>query len=857
MYDDHDMELLALTGRAPARRPLWLGLGGLVATLLLVSGGLVLWISLRLAFPYGEPLPGAAGPPLGVVAGADDRRVVHARLLTQLGQAQIDLPHLARGAAALRREYRRGIVLPEETGFGALGPVAVAIPLLLDPHSAAEVDHDLRHALYLPAPGSVRWSVRLPPGARLSGAAACLQLHDSAAGARLRVRVTDERGAVHLSTTPVPAAVAVPTFVTPWRAFEQDLSALAGQQVQIELGAEAEGAVAGDAALAHLFVSDPVVLGALPLAEPRPPNLLWINIDTVQADACGASGGPANVTPTIDRLAREGVTFTRAYAASNWTRPSNMAFLTGRYPSELGLKVEMIPTLPEERRAFYQWGFPTLPGHLDGQGYLTQAIVQNNLLEDVWGTGVDVGFRGYRYVSETPEHSHVITAEAIDFLRRQRSDTWFLYLGYNAPHWPYRPTRAALRQTGFAERRPLEYLEALYHAEVAFADSYLAPLLETLHDLGLERNTLVVVNSDHGEQISAAHAQEIVRASLWDPDTPSRLSTRPGHETLFEETARVPLVLRWPGHLPAGRSVHVPTGGYDIPPTLLDVMGLPPMAELRGRSLAPSVFGHAQIAQPLLLQGKSVEALVLSGHKYIRRAAGYEWVRSLQRGGPLRRVPEELYDLLADPRERRNLVGQRPDLLQRLRYTLGELRPRPRFLYYLEARAPSAAPSPPDAAAGPVAPLELQVRLSPVGQVGRALLLSGEPGDELRIVDDAWRAHLVLTPGDSDRLVFRSGSADACVAVTAVPVGPAASSPAADVFREPIRCGGWRLPIEQAALDVCDLGNDGHLDTDRDPSDERPGLQLWRLPVVGGIPGRGGELDAAVQETFRAWGYVQ
>jgi len=852
-----EMEHLALPGRAPGRRPLWLGLGALVATSLLVGGGVLLWLVLRLAFPYGQPLPAPAGPPTGVVASGAERSVVHARLLSQLDQAQVNQPRLAEGAAALKARYRRGLVLPEETQFGSLGPLAFAMPLLLDPESSAEVDHDLRHAVYLAAPGRVAWSVDLPPAARLSAAVACLGLPGTAQAAHVQIRIVSESGQSVVNSLHVAAArPAEVAFESPWQDLEQDLSALAGQRVRVELEAQPVGVPGRQPpSLAHVLVADPVVLGRLPLGAPRPPNLLWINIDTVQAASCGASGGPSGLTPQIDHLAREGVTFLRAYAASNWTRPSNMAFMTGRYPSELGLKVEMIPTLREERSAFYQWGFATLPRHLGRQGYLTQAIVQNNLLEDVWGTGVDVGFRGYRYVSETPDHSHVITAEAVDFVRRNRSDTWFLYLGYNAPHWPYRPTRSALRQTGFANRRPLDYLKALYQAEVAFSDAYLAPLLETLHALGLEQDTLVVVNSDHGEQLSARHAQELVRASLWEPDTASRLKSRPGHETLLEETARVPLVLRWPGHLPAGRVVRTPTAGYDIPPTLLDVMGLPPMPGIRGRSLAPSIFGHPQIPQPVLLEGKSVEALVLPAHKYIRRAAGYEWVRWLARGGPLRRVPEELYDLVADPRELNDLTATRPNLLERARYTMRAIRPRPRFLYTLLVQAPKAPEGSDGSAAA--APLELEISLSPADQVGRALLLGGEPDDHLQRSEDSYRVLLRLPLGDRDRIVFRSASADACVAVKVRPVGPTASTAAADVWREPLRCGRWRLPIETGSLDVCDLGSDGHLDSDRDVADGQPGLQLWRQPVVGGIPGRGGDLDAAVQETFKAWGYVQ
>jgi len=355
----------------------WLPALAAAAGLALLAGGISLWVVLRLAFPYLPPPPAAAAAQAH--APAPLRRGVHTSLLAALPRAVVEAPSLQHGRDLLQEQYRRGIDLPVPGLRAGLEGLALALPLVLPPESSEELDHELQHCLYLPSPATVSVPLSLPRGARLRFSLAALALPGAAPEPSLHLSVIDGDATLLEKTYAVEPLRLQPQLQVPFRSVELDLSAFAGRSVWLRLRSES-AAAASATGPAHLFVGDPLLLAELD-AEARRPNLLWINIDTVQAAVTGVGGGGLrSATPELDRLAAQGVSFRWSYASSNWTRPANMAFLTGLYPSELGLKVGMIPTLAEERRSFYLWDFPTLPKHLTRQGYETRAIVQNNLL---------------------------------------------------------------------------------------------------------------------------------------------------------------------------------------------------------------------------------------------------------------------------------------------------------------------------------------------------------------------------------------------------------------------------------------------------------------------------------------------
>lgn len=831
-----------------------------LAAAFLVGSGIYFSSVVRQVFPDDLPLPAAATPTASSSA-ADKQLTVQDDLLESLADAHtVEVPNLETGYEAAVRNYGHIQPLNHMSDLrGSLCRLAVTVPLGLKPGSEEEVDHELRHALYLPTPSRIIWRLRLPPAARLQFALAMLPVADLQNRSKVTVKLyvpgksTPSLTSIFIVEPQKLASDSGIQALPWWTEEEMDLSSMSGENVDLEvITKSAENGNEPSSSLpAHILVGSPVVLGLPEADQKEHPNLLWINIDTVQAAVTGIGGDSHQTTPELDKVASEGVIFNRAFAASNWTRPSNMSFLTGLQPSESGMKIDMIPTLSEERRSYYLSDITALPLHLSRHGYRTRAIVQNNMLEDVWGTGVDVGFREYSYVQDTLDHSDKITRDAIRFIKKNQGESWFLYLGYNAPHWPYRPTRKHIAEVGMAEDHPADWLISLYRGEVRLSDAYIGPLMETLHNLKLDNNTLVIINSDHGEQLDPEHRQEIIRANLWEEDQSTHEKTFPGHETLFNEIVHVPLVMRWNGHLPTGRRVNLPVGTVDIPPTVLDLMGLPPLTGIRGRSAVSSINGHLQQQLPILIEGKSIRGVIDWPLKYIRRDGdkGKDWVRWMAKGEQLHRVPEELYDLEQDPRERKNLILDRPGDLQRMRSQLVRMSPADRYLYFIKVQGPNQDQD---------YPFQLRIRLSPAGNIANLHLLSGEPEDLVTTQKDGREVLLNVGRDDTDFLVVRTNSATDQVHVDISRVANDETGSEPNIDRPgPIRLGQWQLLTTHSSFELNDSDTSVLLDSTYDPQTSSPGIAIWRLRVTGGIPGRSGKLAESMQETFRGWGYVK
>ena len=822
----------------------------------LLAASIYFAITIDRAFPDSVPLPDPAVRKKEQPAPESRLKVIY-DFIERLPEARLEIPNLEKGYEAAVDSFRHMIPLRQGVDMPGGGEMAVGLPLGVIPGSMEEVDHELRHALYLPTPAAVSWRLTLPPVAHLKLAPVLLpDEKEGSATLKVTIRTPGKQSPIRTIELPLSpprtGQKEAPATGHGWHEKVFDLSAFSGTEVEITFSSSCTASIGSPSSPpVQVLVGSPALLSPVEMNRQQSPNLLWINIDTVQARSTGIGGDQHRTTPELDRTAAEGVTFSRAYAASNWTRTSNMSFMTGLHPSETGMKTSMIPTLPEERNSYYLSNITALPRHLSNLGYRTRAIVQNNLLEDLWGTGVDIGFKEYRYVEDTLDHSSKITTDAIEFIDRHQNEAWFLYLGYNAPHWPYRPTKEALAQVGMAEDSPAEWLSSLYRGEVSLSDRYIAPLIQSLRNLKLDKDTLVIINSDHGEQLSRQHAQEIIRASVWERGKSVHVITRPGHETLYEETVHVPLVMWWPGTIPAGSVVDIPMGMVDIPPTILDLMGLPPLDKNRGRSLAPALRGKTLQSRPLLIEGKSIYGVIDWPLKYIRREPknGREWVRSIIRESTLKRIPEELYNLEQDPEELMNLSASLPDELARMRSLLTALLPRNRYIYYIEIRGPEDEAAP---------PLNTLVRFSPAEHIESLHMLSTEQSDVTAAGPESLNASLVSGGGDSDLLAVVLKETGAPVTVDfqeIVSSSTGAGRPSSQPV--PIRLGSFHLKTEETRLLFDDQMSPSLLDSTHAPTLPPESIGVWRLPVTGGIKGRGEPLDETVRNTFQNWGYAQ
>jgi arylsulfatase A-like enzyme/thioredoxin-like negative regulator of GroEL len=360
------------------------------------------------------------------------------------------------------------------------------------------------------------------------------------------------------------------------------------------------------------------------------PSVLLISIDTTRADRLGSYGRGDASTPNLDRWAAEGVVFENALTSVPVTLPAHASLMSGLLPHRHGVRDNGIYRVPDEP--------PTLAALLAGEGYDTAAVVGAAVLDRQYG--LDRGFKRYddsvgpMGLAIAERDAAAVTGAASAAARTLRKP-FFLFVHYFDPHAAYDPP------TPFAER----FRPDLYQGEIAYVDEQIGRLRSELEGLGLLEDTVVVITSDHGESLGE-HGE-------------------PTHGVfLYQATLRIPLIVVAPKRWPGGRRVAGLASLIDVPPTLLELTGLRVPDGLDGRSLAPAVEGAPAGARWLPLESEfgynSYGWAPLSG---ITDGA-LKWIDA----------PEpELYDLGADPAERRNLVTVRPrdrDRLAILRRTM-------------------------------------------------------------------------------------------------------------------------------------------------------------------------------------------
>ena len=391
-----------------------------------------------------------------------------------------------------------------------------------------------------------------------------------------------------------------------------------------------------------------------PAGPSAPPNILVYVVDTLRADALPAYGNTVVETPTIDALAADGVLYPEARSVSSWTRASVASMLTGLYPEAHGVETRADAVAPE---------LTLLPELLSGRGYTTAAILTNPNLGSFYG--FDQGFDTFVELydrseagpvshDEPMETADVTTDRAIAWLE-STPEPFFLFVLAIDPHNPYRPPdgydRYAGGYRGNADgslrtlmRRDLspadrDRVRSLYWGEVAFTDAQLGRLLEHLRQQGRSDRTAVLFTSDHGEE-------------FWE-------HRGVGHgRTLFEESLRVPLIVRLP---PASPPLPPRPGAesIDLFPTILDLARVETPTDVDGVSLFAGTDGDAPSTYASLrLDRRALRALVQPPWKLVR---------------DVKRDRDRLYDLDRDPAETRDVRTENASVAARMRQELDTL----------------------------------------------------------------------------------------------------------------------------------------------------------------------------------------
>jgi len=411
----------------------------------------------------------------------------------------------------------------------------------------------------------------------------------------------------------------------------------------------------------------------LPAAEQSRPNVVIIMTDNHGEWTLGCYGNRDIKTPHIDQLAKEGILFTRAFANNAVCSPTRATFLTGLMPCQHGVHCYLRPRIQTGPDSFNTLEeFRSIPQVLHDAGYVCGLSGKWHLGDNLhpqegftyWITkphGASPGFYNQKVIEhetirDEPTYlTDLWTQHGIKFIKQNQDKPFFLFLAYNGPYGLGSAMKEPIKNRFKEEYEKMTFpsfprekaqpwnfnygdwigdlgIIRKYAAEVSAVDDGVGQIMQTLKDLGLRENTLVIFTADQG--LAGGHS------GYWGMGD----HTRP--LTAFDWTISIPLIFSQPGKIVSGARQEMLVANYDVYPTLLHYLGLqdqiPASPATPGRNFAPVLKGE-QIpwSEAVFYEFENVRAIRTSDWKYIER---------------FRETPNELYHLSQDPGERKNLI---------------------------------------------------------------------------------------------------------------------------------------------------------------------------------------------------------
>ena len=402
------------------------------------------------------------------------------------------------------------------------------------------------------------------------------------------------------------------------------------------------------------------------MAKKRQPNILLIGVDSLRADHLSCYGYPRHTSPHIDRFAKGGTLFENTYSAHIPTTSGYGSMLTG-------LDVISTQVVALRHKGPMRPEVKTLAEMLREADYNTTCV----------GFGGNPSSRGFDKYLEYPgwgswnegrspkaQNLNNVTIPEMDRLASKKKP-FFLFLRHMDPHAPYLPPEPFERmfyhgnecdpnnhsmdpvmafkpfKDFFASWMPpgitdKDYVIAQYDGEVAYLDSCLMTIFTTLERQGILDETIVVLNSDHGE-------------TLYDHDCYF------DHHGMYEPTLHVPTILRYPGKVPAGLRLRGYNRLQDLVPTLMDLAEIDPKITFDGKSLVPMMKGEVASYES---EFYITECTWMRKHGW--RTPQWKLILALEPDFHFK-PPVELYNLVEDPLENNNLAESNPDMVALLK----------------------------------------------------------------------------------------------------------------------------------------------------------------------------------------------
>jgi len=378
-------------------------------------------------------------------------------------------------------------------------------------------------------------------------------------------------------------------------------------------------------------------------------------------------------TPNIDALRKDGMRFDNFLTNSPVCAPTRAALLSGRYPDRVGVP-GLIRFHPENNWGYLDPKTVLLPQKLKEANYHTAHIGKWNLglespnlpnqkgfdlfhgwLEDMMDDYVIKRRHGENFmmlndqVIDPPGHAtDLFTEWAVDYISEQAKDEqpFFLYLAYNAPHFPVQPPkewsdRVRQRNPGLPEKRSnlIAFIEHL--------DNGIGKVIASLKESGQYENTIIIFTSDNGGHL---------------PDLANNGPLRDGKQSMYEGGLRVPTLVSWPGQIAAGSSTNQLNLSMDIYPTLLQLAGVEINHTVEGRSFLNTLWGNAVKEEERVVYFTRREGGLTYGGKTYHALRKGDW--KLLQNSPYQ--PMELYNLKIDPKEENDLIKSEPEIYKEM-----------------------------------------------------------------------------------------------------------------------------------------------------------------------------------------------
>jgi arylsulfatase A-like enzyme len=402
---------------------------------------------------------------------------------------------------------------------------------------------------------------------------------------------------------------------------------------------------------------------SLPAADK--PNIIFILVDDAGIGDFSPYGCKYGVTPNIDRLANEGMKFTRAYSGSAVCAPSRYVLMTGQHTGHAlrranQSKIGLLSLPPQQTTVatllhgagyatggFGKWGLgnPGSTGAAEKQGfdvffgYYDQKHAHDYYTDHLVRNGVDVpqpqsGKRSWEDYSHTR-----IADETLKFIEQNKDRPFFCYAAWTPPHGDFViPENPVFGQKAWTEE------VRNYAAMVALVDRDVGRLMKKLQDLGIDEKTLVVFSSDNGANLEFIESLG------------STGGLRGYKRMLYEGGTRTPFIARWPGKIQPSTTSDLLTSSVDFLPTAADLSGVPSPKGLDGHSIVPTLLGKGQQVVHASLYFEIYEP-------YFQQAVRMGDWKGYRLGT---KAPLELYDLKSDPVEKQNIAAAHPDIVKRI-----------------------------------------------------------------------------------------------------------------------------------------------------------------------------------------------